>query len=106
MNVKAFSIYDKIAAVFAIPFFQSNSGVAKRAFEQLNSDKNSAIYHHPSDYSLFEVGEYDDQSGKMIPHEVPIHIANATRPNYADQSSEKANLPEATHPDPSPGKDV
>ena len=57
---KIFSVFDSKAELYLTPFFMKTKGEAVRGFEDVANDKNSAIGRHPEDYTLFELGEYDD----------------------------------------------
>lgn len=40
---------------------------AKDQFEQLINDQNTHYYKHPQDYVLEQLGEYDQEHGKITP---------------------------------------
>lgn len=69
--MKVFSIYDGKAQAFAAPFFMPTIGMAVRAFTELVNDKASTVNRYPSDFTLFQVGEFDEQKGifqNVSPH--------------------------------------
>lgn len=76
MKLKIFCIYDEKAKAYAQPFYMSNDGQALRAFGDLVNDKNSQLNKHPIDYSIWKMGEYDDNSG-MFECEKPEFLAKA-----------------------------
>lgn len=63
--MKVFSVYDLKACAYLQPFFSGNAGSAIRAFEDAVGDAKSPIAKHPSDYQLFELGTWDDNSGAI-----------------------------------------
>jgi len=65
MVLKVFAIRDVKAECYGVPFFLANSGLALRTFSDIAVDNKSRICAHPADYSLFEIGLYDDDSGKL-----------------------------------------
>ncbi len=71
MNTKTFTIFDSKAEIFNTPFFYPQTSQARRAFGDLVNDSKTAISLHPEDYTLFEVAEFDDQTGIVTPHETP-----------------------------------
>lgn len=77
MTNKIYSIYDEKAEIFSTPFFSMNDNMAIRSFQDLANDPSSTIYKHPEDYKLYELGEFEDQSGKTIPVDPPRFIINA-----------------------------
>lgn len=64
-KIRMFVIYDHKAEVFATPFFQRTRAEALRGFIEVCNDKTTNFYKWPSDYSLYEVGEFDLDSGEL-----------------------------------------
>lgn len=76
--LKMFAVRDVKADQFLSPFCSPNGGSALRSFCDAVQNENSLINKHPEDYQLYEVGEYVEQSGEIVPV-VPVKfIANAT----------------------------
>lgn len=77
MKSKIFSIYDCKVEAFMQPFFMAANGAAVRAFTQIANDKASDISKNPGDYTLFELGSYDDSNAQidMLPSPVSLGIA-------------------------------
>lgn len=72
MILKAFSIYDSKACFFGNPFFAQKEEQAIRDFgDAVNSNEpNNGFARHPEDYSLFYIGDFDNENGefsKIIP---------------------------------------
>lgn len=65
MTLKVFSIFDIKAGAYLQPFFMATTGQALRAFTDSVNDKQSQFHKHPGDYTLFELGSYDDSVGKF-----------------------------------------
>jgi len=65
MMVQIFSIYDSKAGAYTQPFFAVNSRVAVRMFSHLANDPKHAFGMNPEDFTLFELGCFDDQTGKI-----------------------------------------
>lgn len=63
MKQQQISVYDSKAKCFITPFFMQNTEVAKRLFQQAINDPAHNISKNPSDYTLFHVGEFDDDTG-------------------------------------------
>lgn len=63
MILKMFAVYDSKAGVFAQPFFTHNSATATRGFADQVNKADTQFNNHPEDYTLFLLGEYDDQKG-------------------------------------------
>ena len=65
MNYKVVCVYDKALGAYGRPIFVPSVGVAIRSFQdEVNSEK-SEMHAHPSDYSLHELGEWDDGTAQF-----------------------------------------
>lgn len=73
MILKTFTILDRKSQAFIRPFFVQNVAVARRAIFESRMDKNSEIAKYPFDYELWEIGEFDDQQGEIIPANAISH---------------------------------
>jgi len=62
MITKIFSIYDTKAKAYNTPFYMLQEGQALRGFMDLVNDPQTSISKHPSDYILFMIGTFDDQT--------------------------------------------
>lgn len=71
------SVRDSKAGVFNQPFFSRTLGEAERNFAELVKDPKSFVAKYPDDYDLYQVAEYDDQTGQVIPLDTPKHIVKA-----------------------------
>lgn len=67
MKMKVFAIYDSGSENYMRPFFVRADGEALRLFEDLANDRESVVGKHPSYYALFEIGEFNDNSGDLEP---------------------------------------
>lgn len=67
---KVFVIHDTKADTFAMPMFELNNATMFRAIEQLfQSPQENPYKLFPADYTLFAIGEYDEQLGEFQPFE-------------------------------------
>lgn len=64
---KIYRVYDHKAAAYAPLFCARNNAVAMRIFEQSAQDPNTQLHKYPEDFTLWLVGEEDDQSGVIHP---------------------------------------
>ena len=62
-----FTVRDSKAEAYLLPFFAANEAVAKRRFIDAVNDQDHMFFAHAGDYTLFWIGEYDDESG-MVDH--------------------------------------
>lgn len=77
MILKMFSIYDAKAEAFSQPFFVPTKGLAIRSFTDAANDPKTNIHLYPEDYTLFELGEFDDAKALFVPLSTPNPIGLA-----------------------------
>lgn len=73
MRVRMFAIRDLKVEAFMTPYFAMTDAQAVRMFGDSVNEAGSALNRHTDDYSLFRIGEWDDQSGQVLP-EMPAFI--------------------------------
>lgn len=61
------AVKDRAGIAFARPYFVPSLGIAIRSFsDEINrAEKDNPLYMHPDDYDLYELGTYDDSTGKL-----------------------------------------
>lgn len=79
MKLKIVSIFDSKAEVFNTPIFLPTVGMATRMFADQVNEKDSPFQKHPEDYTLFELGEYDSDSGKFENLDTPHSLGLANQ---------------------------
>lgn len=57
------AVWDEKVQSFLRPFFAPRLGAAIRMFSDEVENKESPMFAHPEDYSLFELGEWNDEDG-------------------------------------------
>lgn len=75
---KIFTVYDSKIEAYLTPFFMQHRGAAIRAFTDLVNDPKSNINKYPSDFTLFEMGEYDDSSAQITTSHSMISLGVGT----------------------------
>lgn len=80
MKLLCCAIYDKVAQCYMQPFFVIQPGVAIRGFaDGINSaNDKSDIVKHPDDFDLYQLGAFDDSSGRLFVEEIPIFLAKGS----------------------------
>lgn len=62
---------------FANPFFQQNEDVAKRSFYlAINDERNENLFPIRDDLELWQLAEYDSESGRVNSKGMPRILAN------------------------------
>lgn len=77
MELKIYAVYDSKAESFANPFFFNTKGEALRAWSEACNDDKSPFWKHPSDYTMFEIGSYDNATGRISGNATPIPLGMA-----------------------------
>lgn len=77
MIQKIFAVYDSKVDAYLSPFFMAARGQAIRSFVDIASDKTHNIGKYPADFTLFELGEYDDSCAKFTLHSSPYSLGLA-----------------------------
>jgi hypothetical protein len=77
MIVKIFAIRDAKADAFLQPFFSPTKGTAIRAFSDAVNDSQSQFFKYPDDFTLFELGTFNDSTGGIELLKQPLAIGNS-----------------------------
>ena len=93
MKQKLFTIYDVKAEAYLRPFTAPTKGLALRSFIDAANDPREPMNKHAADYTLFEIGEWDEIAGtiKMYDAKLPLgtaleHITNNQHNNDGHRS--------------------
>ena len=78
MGMKVYSVYDAAAEAYTQPFFCTSAGLAVRAFEQAANEEGHNFWKHSADFTLFEIGDFDQQSGMIVGRKVFTNLGTAT----------------------------
>lgn len=79
MKLIVMSVYDRAVTAFMRPIYVPAVGAAIRSFQdEVNRQgENNEMNRHPEDYDLFELGSFDDASGKFEMLKEPKLIVTA-----------------------------
>jgi len=77
MKMMMFSILDGKSGMYNQPFPAVSRGVALRMFTDLVNDQKTAIARHPEDYTICEIGSFEDSTGLLEPLTNPVPLGNA-----------------------------
>ena len=78
MVKKLFSVYDSQTELFGQPIMAVNKGDVIRQFTVIVNDGTSQYSLHVMDYSLFELGEFDESTGLFSPLTAPARVCMAS----------------------------
>ncbi len=75
--MKIYTVYDSKAEAYMQPFYQKTAGLALRDFQAAANSEKSSISQHPADFTLFEIGSYDERTGKVQPLDAFANLGTA-----------------------------
>lgn len=75
--MKIFTVYDAKAETYLQPFFSQNEATAQRAFQAAATDEDHDFSKFAEDYTLFEIGAWNDEGGEIKTLEAKKPLANA-----------------------------
>ena len=75
MIIKVYSVYDNAAGAYLPPFTQQNDAMAIRIVQGMVNDGRSIFSQSPADFSVFYLGEYDDENGMFTQDAPPKMLA-------------------------------
>jgi len=74
--LKIFTVYDSKAGYHQTPFFMVSTGAAQRGFITILNDPQAPQCLYPADFTLFEIGTYNEETGEILPHDTMINLGN------------------------------
>ena len=101
MKQLVFTVYDQKAKAHLTPFFLLQEQQAIRAFTDCVNSDDHPFGKHPEDYTLIQIGEFDDSDGKLFPFDIPAtigtginYLSHPTTPEPASAADpeEKSNV--------------
>lgn len=73
MNQRMFAVYDSKAKTYCVPFFVPAVVIALRAFQGEANNPASQLSAYPQDFTLFELGEFNDSTGVVVAYALAIN---------------------------------
>lgn len=86
---KMFVVYDSKAEAYNSPFFLKSRGEALRGWSDTVNDPQTMFYKHPSDFTLFEMGEFDENTGEIRIYEAKASLGTALEFKKSAESGSK-----------------
>ena len=71
MLIRLYSIYDRVARVYADPFVSVNDATAARSFTLAQASPDTMLYSSPQDFQLWYIGSLDNSSGELLAYDDP-----------------------------------
>ena len=73
MRLVLFTVHDSKTEAFIQPYYALTVAAGLRMFETAANDDNQNFHRHAGDYTLFELGTFDQDSAKFDLHHTPIN---------------------------------
>ena len=77
MLTQIYVIHDVKASAYLTPFFLPNDALARRTFSDCANDPEHAFGKHPEDFTLFNLGSFNNETGNMILEPSPVPVCKA-----------------------------
>lgn len=77
MILKMFTVYDSKSETYFKPIFMLTKGEALRAWIDLANDPQTQFCKYPGDFTMFEIGEFNDQNATFSVYESKINLGTA-----------------------------
>lgn len=75
--MKIFSVYDSKAEAFINPTFFPTTAMAVRMFEAAANNPEHDFHRFGGDYTLFELGEWEEKTGEILMYGTTINLGLA-----------------------------
>lgn len=75
--MKIFTLFDSKVSAYTTPFFCRSKGEAVRQLTDAMARQDTMLSLHPEDFTLFELGDFDESNGKIVCHGQLVSIGNA-----------------------------
>ncbi len=101
MNI--YTVYDSKAEAYLQPFYSRTAGEAIRNFETACNKSEHEFHIHAADYTLFEIGEFNETTGFIQRRQSHLNLGNALqyiRSAQLSVVSSEATNPHAEEPTP------
>lgn len=77
MKHNIYSVYDSKAEAYLLPFCLPTKGLAVRGFTDAANNPQHDFCKYPADYTMFEIGIYDDANGQIEQYDAAINMGAA-----------------------------
>lgn len=76
---KVYTVYDSKAEVYMQPIYFRADGEALRAFKASVQSGGHQFANNPADYTLFGIGEYDDDKARFVQYDAFVNLGNGVQ---------------------------
>ncbi len=79
LSLSVFSVFDSKVGAYLTPFFVANRAVALRSFMAACQDEQSDFHRFAGDFTLFEIGLWNSETGDFVPLEAKLNLGLASQ---------------------------
>lgn len=73
-----YTIRDKKVGTYFPPTYNAHLASLQRALQEVCNDPQHNFHKHASDFELYELGKFDENTGEILAHEKPLFLQNLT----------------------------
>jgi len=77
--LKVFAVYDSAVKQYLRPFNMTTTAEAVRGWIDVVNKPDTDFHKHPADYTLFQIAEYDESTGRFMNLEAPEVLGTALK---------------------------
>lgn len=77
MILKVFAVYDSAGQAYIPPWYVPTTGLAIRSFTTAANNPDHDFCKHGADYTLFEIGTFDDNTGRIDMYAAYVSLGKA-----------------------------
>ncbi len=96
------TVYDNKAKAYLPPFFLPAVGMASRTFADCVNSDDHQFGRHPQDYTLFELGTFEDNKATFDIFPAPVSVGNGVEFLEPDEQPDLFKDPANEIPDDTP----
>lgn len=79
MKLRVYTTHDASIDAYHQPFFARTDVECERMFrESMKRDQASNLFYYPEDFSVYIIGEFDDETGRIVGCE-PVCVINGAQ---------------------------
>lgn len=74
--MKMYTVYDSKSESYTNPTCNPARGQALRSFSDAVNSGSGVLSDHPEDFTLFEIGDFDPDSGNITLYDAKVSVVN------------------------------
>lgn len=83
-----YTVFDKKVGTYFPPQYADHVVQLQRSLQELLQEKNNNLAKFPTDFELYELGKWDENTGEILVHDKPIFILNIDSLNQKPETKD------------------